>query len=287
MARLIGLFMGIWLIGAASLEAQPIRFPDIAGWKASGDVQVYVPETLYEYIDGAADLYLACHFEELKVAEYGREGKASVTVEVYRHRTTEDAFGIYSQERLPGAAPVAIGAQGYGDENALNFLTGHYYVKIAGYGIGEDGREILQSFARAVAWALGEGGTLPPLLAAFPAAGKVTDSERYISRNFLGYSFLSGAFTADYGFAGGSFKLFFIRTADRSAAGEILVRYLRQVGQAGQQVREGRHTLSDPHHGVVEVCWQGRHIWGTLDLGDAGLRSRYLDLLGEGLNGVR
>ncbi len=287
MARLFGLFLGIWLIGTASLEAQPIRFPDIAGWTASGDVQVYVPETLYEYIDGAADLYLACYFEELKVAEYKGEGTASVTVEVYRHRTTEDAFGIYSQERLAGAATMAVGAQGYGDENALNFLMGHHYVKIAGYDIGGGGREVLPVFARAVASVLGEGGTLPPILAAFPAAGKMADSERYISRNFLGYPFLNGAFTADYGFPGGRFKLFFIQATDRNAAGGILGQYLRQVGRDGQQVREGRHALSDPHHGIVEVCWQGRHIWGVLDLGDAGLRSRYLDLLGEGLEKVR
>ena len=84
-------------------EAKDFKFPEIKGWKQSGEVQTFAPKTLYEYINGAADLYLMYDFEELKVEEYQNEKKASVTVEIYRHKTPTHAFGIYSQERLPNA----------------------------------------------------------------------------------------------------------------------------------------------------------------------------------------
>ncbi|MBA4391783.1 MAG: hypothetical protein C0399_12730, partial [Syntrophus sp. (in: bacteria)] len=99
--RVLCLILGILLLPVSSPAAQDFRFPDMPGWKQSGDVQTFSPKTLYEYINGAADLYLASDFEELTVAEYVNDKKASVIVEAYRHRTPRDAFGIYSQERLP------------------------------------------------------------------------------------------------------------------------------------------------------------------------------------------
>ncbi len=86
-----------------SSEWETLVFPEVTGWKRSAEIQTFSPKTLFEYIDGAADLYLTYDFEELKVAEYQNEKKASVTVDVYFHKTPTNAFGIYSQERLPNA----------------------------------------------------------------------------------------------------------------------------------------------------------------------------------------
>ena len=131
--------------GAGS--GKDVRFPQIAGWRLAAEIQRFEPKTLYEYINGAADLYLACDFEELQVAEYGNAQKASIIVEVYRHRTPRDAFGIYSQERLPEANVLPVGAQGYIDKNILNFVAGRYYVKISSANTGAEDREVLQAFA--------------------------------------------------------------------------------------------------------------------------------------------
>jgi hypothetical protein len=114
----------------------------------------------------------------LKVAEYGNEKKASVIVEAYRHRTEEDAFGIYSQERLPEGNFLSIGAEGYIDKNILNFVTGRYYVKINSFKTGAEDREVLQAFAKKMAEGSGERGRLPYILSVFPAEGKKSHSEK-------------------------------------------------------------------------------------------------------------
>jgi hypothetical protein len=149
--RLIVLIPGIILLLVSGSAAKDLQFPEMTGWKPSGDVHIYTPRNLYEYINGAADLYLACEFEQLDVAEYINEKKASVVVEAYRHRTPRDAFGIYSQERLPESHFIDIGAQGYIDKNILNFVNGHYYVKINSFNTGDDDRAVLQAFAQKVA----------------------------------------------------------------------------------------------------------------------------------------
>src|SRR4030042_118649 len=282
--RTLGLIMGIVLCWVPNSGATDLRFPEIAGWKQS-NIQTFDPKTLYEYINGAADLYLACDFEELKVAEYVNEKKASVTVEAYRHRTPRDAFGIYSQERLPEGDFIRIGAQGYIGKNILNFVAGNHYVKINSFNTGDEDREVLQAHAKKLAEALGEKRGLPSILSSFPAEGKKDNTEKYIVRNFLGYPFLHSAYTADYELAGKRFKLFLIEGADRNECGKIVQAYLRQVKNPEKEGNEGRHTLADPHHGLVDLNWKGAYFWGTFVLAEADLRSKYLKRFDEKLGG--
>lgn len=278
------MILGVFIfLCALESEGKDLKFPEIPGWSQSGKIQTFIPKTLYEYINGAADLYLAYDFEELTVAEYHNEKKASITIDVYRHKTPVDAFGIYSQERLPNANYLDIGVQGYYEKNTLNFLSGNYYVKINSFNTGADDQEILLAFAKRVSANLGQKGALPSILTAFPGEGKVTNSEKYVSKKFLGYAFLHSAFTADYELPDKKFKLFIIETADPKECRNMIQKYLQQTGKTETNVAEGRYTLSDPHHGEIDLTWRGRNIWGILNLNDLALRSKYLKLFEEGL----
>jgi hypothetical protein len=269
-------------VRAFSSDWKTFIFPEVAGWKRSVEIQTFLPKTLYKYIDGAADLYLMYDFQELKVAEYQNEKKASITVDVYFHKTPIHAFGIYSQERLPNANFINVGAQGYIENNVLNFLTGPYYVKISSYSTGVEDREILLTFAKKVAESLGEKGSLPSVLSSFPEEGKKRNSEKFINKNFMGYSFLHSAFTADYELSGTKFKLFLIESDQKECKG-MIQKYLQQTGSPTRDVVEGRYTLPDPYQGEIELYWKGKYIWGILNLNDPSLRSKYLKLFEEGL----
>jgi hypothetical protein len=50
-----------------------------------------------------------------------------------------------------------------------------------------------------------------------------------------------------------------------------------------REVTEGRYTVSDPHHGVIDLFWKGAYIWGAVDLADADLRSKVLKAFEENL----
>lgn len=282
--KTICLIIGLIILSCdAVAEARDSPFPEVPGWKKSGEIQTFIPKTLYEYINGAADLYLTYDFQELKVAEYLNEKKGSVMIDVYRHKTPTHAFGIYSQERLPDANIIDMGAQGYIEGEFLNFIAGPYYVKITGYRIESGGREVLISFAKKVAESLEEKGTLPALLKSFPSCKKVRHSEKFIAKNFLGYSFLYSAFTADYESSGVGFKLFVIEGADKRECEDMVRKYIQQTRSPRKHRVEGRYIISDPHHGEIELHWKGRHLWGILNVKDQSLRSKYLKLFEEGL----
>jgi len=270
---------GIFSLDSSPAEGKMFSFPEVSGWKQSAKPQVFSPATLYEYINGDADLYLKYDFQDLQVAEYENEKKAAVTVEVYRHRTPIHAFGIYSQERLSGANFLDIGAQGYTESMVFNFIHGPYYIKINSYNTGADDQEILLTFGRKIAQNLEGQASLPKILSSFPAEGKKKNSEKFVAKDFLGYSFFREGFTANYELAGKKFQIFVMEGIHLEDCRDRMQKYLRQIGDPREKVTEGLYRLKDPYHGEVDLLWQGQFIWGILNLDDPALRSKYLKLL--------
>jgi len=258
-------------------------FPEIKGWKQTGAILTFSPRKLYEYEDGAADLYLTYEFQELEVAEYQNEKKASVTVEVYRHKTPTQAFGIYSQERLSNANFLDIGAQGFMEKNILIFTQANYYVKINSPDTKADDEEVLLAFAKKVSENLGEKGSLPAILSSFPEEGKKKNSEKFVAKNFMGYSFFLSGFTADYDLAGKKFKLYVMEGGTPEDCRNMIQKYLEKIDKSRERIEEGRFTLQDPYHGEMDLTWKGKYVWGVMNLDDPALRSKYLNLFEEAL----
>ena len=127
------------LSGWAQSEAQAtatardlgLLLPRIDGWKLTEDPQIYNPDTLFEYIDGAAEAYLGYDFQQLLVSNYDKEGtESSVTIEIYDMGSPLNAFGIFSSERYPEIPEVPFGLAGYLEGEVLNFISGPYYIKL-------------------------------------------------------------------------------------------------------------------------------------------------------------
>lgn len=253
--------------------------PEISGWKKSDRVSVFSPETLYDYINGAAESYLSYDFQELTVGEYSHKNGSSVITEIYRHKTPHHSFGIYSQEKPSEGKFLDIGAQGYLEGTILNFLDGDYYVKINCYDAGDKTEEILDHFGKIFSKNLGGQGRLPKILRCFPDKGKVVNSERFIARDFLGYGFLHSAFTADYELNDKSFKLFIIAGAKAKECGDMVKQYLEKVKSPGIEVKEGKYILEDPYHGEISLSWQGKYIWGVQNLAEEENRVEYMKLM--------
>jgi hypothetical protein len=263
-------------------QGASFAFPRIDGWSQAGDPQTYSSETLYEYINGAADLYLTYEFRELLVAEYQGPQKGSVTIEIYRHGSPPQAFGIYSQERLANATFLDVGIQGYYEPGVLNFLAGPHYVKLTGESTGQADAQILLMFARRLEERLGDKGAFPPILSAFPAEGRRPNTEKFVAKGFLGYAFLHSGYTVEYESGGKRFMLFAIAGTDRDDCRRMLERYFAQVKHPTGSVAEGAFRLKDLYHGEMDLVWNGSRIWGVMGAADPDLRGRYVRLIEGG-----
>jgi hypothetical protein len=70
----------------------------------------YKPDTLYEYIDGGADVYLLYDFQRLLHQNFRTPG-GELTADIYDLGKPENAFGIYSAERSPRYKFVTLGVR--------------------------------------------------------------------------------------------------------------------------------------------------------------------------------
>ena len=177
----------VLLLGPAS--AQGFMFPELSGYKKNTDFQIFVPDNLWDFINGAAETYLAYGFVDLHVAEY-KKGKNVIKLEIYRHSDHIMTFGIYSTERSPSFNYMNLGSQGYKAEGAINFFKGNYYVKIRTYSKNEKTLQSAESLAFIVAGMLEGSSDMPPVLSMFPSAGKKMNEEMYINESVLGHQFL-------------------------------------------------------------------------------------------------
>ena len=239
-------------------------FPLPSGWQVQVDTATYGPENLWEYIDGAADLFVSYGFEMLQCATYKTPSGAEVRAEAYRHRDAANAYGMYSQERSPENAPVPTGTEGCADAGMINVVVGRWYLKLSGSASTTSGD--LLAVAQAVDAALGSPRGLPSEFGKLPAEMRIPRSEQYIARDFLGYGFLARVFLARYGEGEGA-QIFVMSTASPEAAAKIRSSFLHVAGVNEMPPGSGPTHLTDPHHGDVDLVIRGSEVFGLLGCG--------------------
>lgn len=161
----------LFILTSGVAFAQEIVLPELEGFKKITKYPVYTPENLWDFIDGAADAYLAMGFADLNVAEY-KKGKEIIKLELYRHTDHTMAFGIYASERSPSYRFVNLGSQGYITDGVINFFIGSYYVKIRTYSDKPKTLRAEEALAERVAVMLPGEMEMPALLSQFPDAGR-------------------------------------------------------------------------------------------------------------------
>jgi hypothetical protein len=279
-------FVGIFSPAAAQNAADAL-FPPVAGFKLTPGEKVYSPDNVFELIDGAADLFLTYGFEELRTAEYSSPDIEYIRIEVYRHSSPVNAFGMYAQERPAETKFFPIGGQGYLEEGALNFWCGRYYVRMTTNAAGENVQTALQTIARSIARSmietLHQEKTASPMFALFPEKGKKRNSEMYINQDFLGYKIFTSAYSVQYTDG----KLFIVDFSGLDTARAALKKYfdLLQVrsGNAEQTVA----AVSDPHQGKLLLRLCGSKLAGAVEFQDARTARRNLEGLVHALQGAQ
>jgi len=229
---------------------------------AQGSAQTYNPDTLYQYIDGGADLYLLYDFKALLHQDF-RSGPTDLTVDIYEMSKPEDAFGIYASERSPGYKFVVFGAEGYRDKGILNFVQDRYYVKLSSSGASAD--PLLDQFAHLLSGRIGGVRSLPSLLGKLPRESRVLHSEQYVKKDPLGHAFLAPSYIVSYGQGKQQSKLVISVASDAQstkARAEQLNKHFKQSGEsvAAPELGEGGIRAKNSFEGRVIARTQGRYL---------------------------
>ncbi len=186
---------GLWLAlsiwpdsaSAAASEKAPdfaARLPAQVGeWKKPARPQRWDRKTLYDYIDGGAELYLAFDFVGATSFEYSAGKDDELKVDVFDMGSPRGAFGAFAHGRESVAAEIGQGSEYAG--GLLTFWKHRYYVSVLGFPETPAKRKAVYELGRAIAALIPETGPLPRILKALPKAGLVEASARTFHHHLL------------------------------------------------------------------------------------------------------
>jgi hypothetical protein len=236
------------------------------GFAPASRSEVFEAATLYEKIDGKADLYLSAGFVELVCQRFATpDAAAAFEACVYRMTDADAAFSVFSRQRRPGQAEEGLGPHAVATTNALFVAHGAAYVEVVSADEGDLSRVGRVAFARA--W-IAAGGTFAPsaLPSSFPAEGQVAGSVRLLKDSVFGFARFDNVYTAEYDEGGDLATAFWSerRTADEAQAlGEAFVAHLEGAGATRlPPLVPGAATL-DALGSLEVVCVRGRHLAGV------------------------
>ncbi len=156
------------------------QLPEAAGeWRAASRLVAYTPETIFDYIDGHAEVYLAYGFRGSIARRYlGPEGQGDIVVDVFELVSPEDAFGVFTHDQ--DGEDAALGQGSLFRYGWLSFWKGPFFVSIYAEGESEEARAAVFELGRGVAASIPAGGSLPAIVALLPGRGLDPRSVRYL-----------------------------------------------------------------------------------------------------------
>lgn len=251
-----------------NLQAQDhINFPETDGWKLN-KTAIYNSETLWEYINGAADYYLNYGFNKLDVAEYQRTENEYIKLEIYQHNNYLNSFGIYAYERPSETTFLELGAEGYIEHSSINFYGKQWYVKIHTHQKDEDAIQTIKNIAKKVSDMMGKETFPPKDIVVFPGENKIEHTEKYYPTNFLGMSFFSNAISADYKHEDSKYSIFIISEETSKHAETTLGKYFEFTKTTDELAENKIYTINDFFNGQISIMQNKNRLIGIMNMKD-------------------
>jgi len=155
----------------------PDQFND---WKAVGDDQSYNRETIFDYIDGAGEVYLLYGFKDVAVKKLSGPDSTEITIEIFDMGSSEDAFGIFSHSREGN--DIGMGGGSESRDGFLCFWKDRYFVCVYSSKQSAEFNEAVVAIGRDIANRIPGDANEPDILNILPDDGLIESSVIYFHK---------------------------------------------------------------------------------------------------------
>ena len=107
--------------------------PSPAGAKVKEKVALYDEKGLFDYIDGAAPIFIDRHFRKLAATEMATPEGSDLVCDVYDMATPENAQAIFDKEKSPNAKLVDGWPEAIVGPMSFVFHHARYYAKLTAF----------------------------------------------------------------------------------------------------------------------------------------------------------
>ncbi len=246
---------------------------DAVGIARISDVRLFAGQSLYEYIDGGAELYHLYGFVEVATADY-RKNETEIVVDLYRFDSPADAYGLYSMLRPDDANIVRLGVEGYTTPSKIEFVKGNIMVRLIGYDDSDETGLALINLADELSKQLPGTTHLPKPFSVFPRQKAIDGSAKYYAESFLGQSFLTSVYSIDCENKNSRITLFTCNVE----AGKKLLEWSRAADETGKLIDpptelaydDGKAIgVDDSFYGTIVVGLKANRMVGVIGYTEA------------------
>ena len=249
------------------------------GWTLASGPQTYTKKTLFEHVNGQAELFFKYGFQKSAFAVYQekKNQKNQIDLDIYNVGNVLQAFGMFSRFRNEDR-PAGIGLDSYLDDHSLLFYQGKYFVML--YAV-EPNPTVLKELGKAVSSKILDPSLPPKEIGYFPKEGLKPGSIQYYTEGLMGHQFLKRGFQGTYvekdqvkvevKAEDKEFYLFVAIFKDSQDAENALKIYRDDLSKKGKVDSEvstpfGSNTLrgEDPYRGKVIVVPKGFYLAGIV-----------------------
>ncbi len=161
----------------AKVNWENIHIPDsVNGWTLKED-KFYDPETIFNYINGAGEVYRAYQFVELRARFYTKPDSPDIFTDIFDMGTPRAAFGVFTHDREGESKDIGQNALYKG--GLMTFWKGRFYVSIYATRETEFSRKAVLQLGREIANSIAQTGNIPDLISRLPEAGLMEKQTRF------------------------------------------------------------------------------------------------------------
>jgi hypothetical protein len=159
---------------------------EINGWKAADEDKLFDAKTIFDYINGAGEIYRAFNFKTLLARQFAKEGQPNIIADLFDMGSAKDAFGIFSHSLEEEEIAIGQGATYMG--GLLSFWKGRFFVSLYSEEETEEAKEALFELAKGIAESIKDEGKIPGIVSLFPPENldrtKIRYFHNYIILNY-------------------------------------------------------------------------------------------------------
>ncbi|NVM26221.1 MAG: hypothetical protein HWN70_09965 [Desulfobacterales bacterium] len=160
----------------------------IMSWTAEPEDRFFDDETIFDYIDGAGEVYRAYNMRTCLSRRYIAPKGPPITMDIFDMGSSEDAFGVFTHDQDGEVLDVGQGAlyrSGW-----LSFWKDRFFVSIYAEDETAAAKEAVKSMGEVVASLITAQGPKPRILLQLPPEGLKPQSIRYLHHHIvLNYHF--------------------------------------------------------------------------------------------------
>lgn len=154
---------------------------EIYGWKTRGAVEAYDRKTIFDYIDGAGEVYLQYDFRKVMVFRLVKADEPTIFVELFDMGTSEDAYGVFTHGYEGGEQDIGQGSEYRG--GVVCFWKSHFFVCVFSERETPESKKAVFDLAKKISEKIKVDGAKPKLVEYLPPEGLLKQSVRYFHKH--------------------------------------------------------------------------------------------------------